>query len=550
MLFRSDLVLDANEAAAPPAPLAERLGVADLHRYPDASPLEALVAGHLGVAADRVLVGAGADDLLQRAVAAVCSPGREAILAVPGFAMLHRYVALAGAGVRELTWWQGEWPVDEALALADDATSLVAVVSPNNPTGATISRAALERLAASLPRALILLDHAYVEFADDDLTDLAFRLPNVVAVRTVSKAWGAAGLRVGWAVGDERVIRWMRAAGHPYPASSPSLAAVAGLLRDGLAAPAGRIGEIRRERAALGSLLESLGASPLPSQANFVLARVTDAAFARDALAALGIAIRAFAEPLLDGWIRVTVPGEPKTYRRLARSLGAALAPGAVLLDMDGVLADVSGSYREAIRATAASFGAEVEPGEISAAKAAGDAANDWVVTARLLAARGIEPPMDEVVARFEALYQGVDDRSGLRSRERPLLSPDELARIAARRPVGVVTGRPRRDAERFLAEHNLAGSVGAVVCMEDAAAKPDPAPVRLALERLGVASAWMVGDTPDDLRAARAAGVVPLGVPAPGEEPAAARRVLSAAGAARVFDTPGDLIPLLEVLP
>ena len=81
---------------------------------------------------------------------------------------------------------------------------------------------------------------------------------------------------------------------------------------------------------------------------------------------------------------------------------------------------------------------------------------------------------------------------------------------------------------------------------MEDAPSKPDPAPVRLALERLGARHAWMVGDTPDDLRAARAAGVLPVGVPAPGDDRESARAVLLSAGAAFVLDTPEDLEEVL----
>jgi phosphoglycolate phosphatase-like HAD superfamily hydrolase len=109
-----------------------------------------------------------------------------------------------------------------------------------------------------------------------------------------------------------------------------------------------------------------------------------------------------------------------------------------------------------------------------------------------------------------------------------------------------VVTGRPRRDAERFLSDHGLADCFATVVTMDDAPIKPDPAPVRLALERLGSRHAWMVGDTPDDLRAARGAGVLPLGVLAPQDEPERARSALAAAGAARILDRLDDLLEML----
>jgi len=544
-----DVFLDANEGPCAPDGLAAVLaGAASLHRYPSATALEARIAVRLGVDPAAVLVAAGADDALERAIRAVCGPGREAILTTPSFAMLPRYARLAGAEVFELPWWRGEWPVDEALAAATERTALVAVVSPNNPTGSVISRAAFERLADALPRSLVLLDHAYVEFAAEDLTAASLERPNVLVFRTFSKARGAAGLRVGWVAGDPRVVRWLRSVGQPYSVSAASLAAADWLLDHAPELRPGHVEAVREQRARLSALLAELGGEPLPSEGNFVLVRVPDAIGVRDALAALGIAVRAFAGSAeLAGWLRITVPGDEAIERRLERSLEAALAPEALLFDLDGVLADVSGSYRAAIVATAAAFGVAVSRDDIVAVKAAGNANNDWVVTRRLLAARGVEASLDEVATRFEALYQGANGRPGLRETERATVTRELLEGLAARWPLAVVTGRPLADAERFLAEQGIRDLFTVLVTMEDAASKPDPGPVRLALERLGAASAWMLGDTPDDLVAARGAGAVPIGVVAPGDDPERARTVLLAAGAARVLDRVDEL---LEVLP
>jgi HAD superfamily hydrolase (TIGR01548 family) len=214
---------------------------------------------------------------------------------------------------------------------------------------------------------------------------------------------------------------------------------------------------------------------------------------------------------------------------------------------MDDTLVDTSESYREAIRATAAAFGVELGQEEIGAAKAAGNANNDWELTRRLLAERGVERSLAEVTARFEQLYQGTADAPGLRARERLLLPRKALAELAGRLKLGIVTGRPRADAVAFLNEQGISELFATVVTMDDAPLKPSPEPVRLALERLGVTRAWMVGDTPDDVRAARAAGVVPLGVVAPLDETETAGPALFAAGAARVLD---DLAAIKELLP
>jgi HAD superfamily hydrolase (TIGR01548 family) len=367
-------------------------------------------------------------------------------------------------------------------------------------------------------------------------------------VRTLSKAWGAAGLRVGYAFGDPRVVDWLRRIGLPFPVSTPSQALAAAMLADADGPGPQRIAAIRRQRGKLSTLLEGLGVEVLPSQGSFVFARFDDAARVWSSLHALGVAIRAFhGRPDVEGWLRITLPGDEEAFRRLDHALRTVLAPEALLFDMDGVLADVSGSYREATLRTAASFGVELEPADIETATAEGNANNDWELTRRLMAARGIERPLDEVRARFEEIYQGTEAEPGLRRTERPLVSPAELRALADRRPLAVVTGRPRADAERFLEENGIAEFFRTVVTMEDGPLKPDPAPVRLALERLGAATAWMVGDTPDDLRAARGANVLPIGVVAPGDRPGATAASLQRAGAALVLDTTSEI---LEVLP
>jgi phosphoglycolate phosphatase-like HAD superfamily hydrolase len=155
-----------------------------------------------------------------------------------------------------------------------------------------------------------------------------------------------------------------------------------------------------------------------------------------------------------------------------------------------------------------------------------------------------LDPALPEVTERFESIYQGGDGSPGLKDLESLAIDRPTLARWAAIRPLAVVTGRPGKDAKDFLERHRIADLFRVVVTRDDAPLKPDPAPVELALDKLGVSSAWMLGDTPDDVEAARAAGVIPIGVVAPGDEPARARESLR--NAARILDKPGDLEGLL----
>ncbi len=538
-----DLVLDFNESLASPPALEQAVHGSPVNRYPDKRPLEEAIAGRFGVDPDRVVVTNGADDALERTVRAVAGPGRRAILPTPTYGMIRRFSVLSGAEVIDVPWWGGDWPVDEVVRQAGDETALVAVVSPSNPTGAVVTREAFTELLERLPRSLVLLDQAYVDFTDpeNDLAPVALSYPNAVVVRTFSKAWGAAGLRVGCAVGDLKVIDWLHRVGLPFPVATPSIEAVLAAVCDG--PDRERVARVREQRAELVELLGSFGVEALRSEASFVFARFGDADLVWRGLGALGISVRAFpSRPDLEGWLRITLPGDEENWRRLERGLRTVLGPEALLFDLDGVLVDVSKSYRRAIIDTAARWRVTLTPEDVARGKAAGDAANDWKLTRRLLAERGVEVGLDEITQAFEELYQGTADEPGHRRHETLRVQREDLARLAATRPLGVVTGRPRADAERVLSENDIDGLFAAVVCMEDAPAKPDPAPIRLAMERLRVGTAWMVGDTVDDVRAARRAGALPLGVPAPGDDSAAAKAVLEDAGAAVVLDLPSDL--------
>ncbi len=534
------LKLDSNEGPLPPVALLEALATLDpdvLRRYPEVAALEATLAKHVGggVTPDRVLVTAGADDGIDRVCRAYLGPGRTMLLAEPTFEMLHHFATLAGGTLARVPWGCGEFPLAAFLDRLDDQPAVIAIVSPNNPTGAVASAADVRRLAQAAPASVVLLDHVYVEYADEDLTAAVIDLRNVIVLRTLSKAWGLAGCRIGYAIGTPEVVAVLRAAGAPYPVAAPSVAVALGQLANGAAALCTHVARVRTERTALGERLLALGLEPFPSQANFILAECGGRApFLATALAALGVVVRTFPNrPGLGGVLRITLPGSRPEFERLVAALETAVAPEALLFDMDGVLADVQHSQRAAIVATTQSFGVAVTAAQVAAAIRTGDAANDWRVTQRLIEAGGKRASLEDVTARFQSLYLG-----SLRERETLIPKVDVLKQLAARRPLGIVTGRPQAEAEWFLLRAGVARFFGAVVAMEDAPAKPDAAPVRLALERLGVRRAWMIGDTPDDMRAAAQAGVLPLAIAAPGDE--------APAGGAWVL---GQLTDLLELL-
>ena len=545
-----ELYLDGNEGAGTDITAEQWAGYLDpetLRRYPSAGHLERLLADRHGLDPNRVLVTAGGDEAIDRFCRVALSPGRSMILPTPSFAMFPHYARLMGANLITLPWPEGPYPVDDVLSRVDETVTAIVLVSPNNPTGAVAAPEAVGRLARSVPAGLILLDLAYAEFAESDLTETGLEFPNVVVVKSLSKAWGLAGLRVGYALGHPRIIHYLRTAGGPYTVPGLSLAIAEDRLRNGGADVRSFVNRVKLERQSLRKLLIELGADALPSDGNFVLADFADAEWIRDGLAAMGIAVRLFDDNTeLADKLRITCPGTEADYASLEHALKTVLAPEAVLLDLDGVIADVSRSYRTAIIKTAETFGVTISHDDISRAKAEGNANNDWVLTQALLSVRGIDAALPEVTGRFEALYHGTDGKPGLRKEECLLWPVDRLRTLARRYRLGLVTGRPRKDAELFFDRFGLGDLFSTIVCMEDAPPKPDPTPIRLAMERLKIRRVWMIGDTPDDCRAARTARALPLGIPAPGDDNPETHDSLYRSGAGRILKSLDDLERLL----
>ena len=228
----------------------------------------------------------------------------------------------------------------------------------------------------------------------------------------------------------------------------------------------------------------------------------------------------------------------------------------AVLLDMDGVLVDVRGSYRRAITETVTHFaGAGPTPGQIQAKKDEGGFNNDWVLSEAFVREAGVaeaEAPFEAIKARFNAIYQG-DAFDGLIATEPAAVRTATLEALAEAYRLALVTGRPEADAQWTLDRFEWGAYVPVVVGMGRQAGreKPDPYGLELALAELGVdaAEAAYAGDTVDDMRAAVAAGCTAIGVVPPGLDLSTHGRTLMAAGAEVVLSTPNDLPALMATL-
>lgn len=302
----------------------------DVARYASTAELEVRLAHAHNVSAERVVVTAGADDALLRLCLAVLEPGRRAAVFRPTFEMIPRYLQLSGGEPVEVPWLDGPVPEDDfAKALIEDGVTLGFVVTPSAPSGEVVPFDVVERLAdrAAVLGRLLVVDLAYVEFAADDPTDRLAARGDVVLTRTFSKALGLAGLRVGYAIAPEPVAEWLRTVGQPYAVAAPSLAIATALLDARPVIAARARARVLAERQGLFTELEALGARPIPSQANFVLARFGPSGPGiAERLLQAGYRVRAFTGPGdLEGALRISCPQDEQAFDGLLLALRAAV---------------------------------------------------------------------------------------------------------------------------------------------------------------------------------------------------------------------------------
>lgn len=314
--------------------------------YPGAGALRTALARRFNLDESMLAATSGGDDAIDRICRITLEPGTNAVVACPTFEMIEKSAERTGARVTRVDWAE-EFPLDATLAAVDAATRLIAVVTPNNPTGVVVSTSDLAQLADANPGVLVLIDLAYVEFTDSDPTLELLERPNVVIVRTLSKAWGLANLRVGYALGTPAVVSRILAAGGPYAIAGPSVALALAWLRDGAQTTEDFIATVRSQRADFCARLQADGADFFESGANFVCLRDGDEYAVR--LAAAGIRVRSWAnEPERAGFVRITIPGSKGAYNALC----GVLFGGADREAVESLIAAGEGRTASVIRKT------------------------------------------------------------------------------------------------------------------------------------------------------------------------------------------------------
>lgn len=313
---RDALRLDFNENTLAPSPRV----AAKLHQltgegltvYPEREPVERIVAAHMGLASDQVILTNGVDEAIHLVACAFLDEGDEALICTPTFFMYDVSISMMTSQLRRVQTDDSlAFPFEPFLAAITPKTKLIIAASPNNPTGSVVSREHLLAIAKAAPQAVLMVDEAYFHFFGDTVMDEAGKLPNLLVARTFSKAYGLASLRVGMLAGDARLIGFLRKVSSPYNVNGPALAVLPEALAD-TDYLNWYTTQVHEGRERMQAALHAMGVRTWPSAANFVLMDIG----ARhkqlcEVMRGKGVLLRdRSSDPGCEGYLRITIGPE------------------------------------------------------------------------------------------------------------------------------------------------------------------------------------------------------------------------------------------------
>jgi histidinol-phosphate aminotransferase len=526
-----------------------------LTAYPEYGDFTEALSGYLGLSTAQLLLTNGSDEALAVIAQTFIDPqrGDQAVISKPTFDMIPHYLNLVGAIVTQVPLLTPTLTYDVSgllTAITTHQPQMVMLASPDNPTGAVFPIDTLLAWCRQFPQTLFVLDQAYVDYQAnaDDLALSAVQgglTPNLLLTRTFSKAWGLAGLRLGYIVGHATVIEWLRRVRSPYSVNALAVEAANALLPQATAVKQQAQATMAR-KADLIQALTDRGYRTWPQTAqeggNFFLLGVgPDAQALTDWCAQQGVLLRNRSHtPMLEGLLRVSV-GTLTENEALLSCLDTFKASHGLLFDLDDTLVDTSASFDVTVMQLVERYSASpLRHSDLLALRMEGGFNDDWDATLELLKRRGIyHLSYVDIAEAGSQLYHQLAP-----SAEQLLLDEAIIAQLAKRYTLGLVTGRYQAEYDPIWRDR-LAPYFGHIVLRDNPAhlpAKPSPDPLRYALGLMDLQHTdahqhRYVGNSVDDMVAARQAGMQAVGVLTSQTQSA-----LTQAGATHLLANPADL--------
>lgn len=540
------LKLDSNESDFGPSPKVieslHNITPKDVQYYPFYGELLKKLADFHGVKIENIILTAGADEALSAILGTFLEFGQKVLTVTPSFVMPKIYAKINGLNYKEIPY-QDKWKFPEQEFINNiDSADLIHLTTPNSPTGEVIERSVIEKIIEKSGDKAILIDETYGNYYGTSNLDLTKEKNNIFIVRSFSKDFALAGLRLGYIISAEQNIKDLRKYLSPYNVSNLTVKAGIAALEDIQYFENVKI-EMEKSKEVLTQGLQKLGATIYPSKTNFICVDFEQKAdFIYKKLIDNGIKVKYFNQAhLLENCFRIAVPKLENTQKILEI---LKIKP-TVVFDMDGVLIDASKSYRVAIQRTFNQLtGKEVTAEEISETKKLGGLNNDWDLTEFLLKKYGYNFEYDKIVDIFQSHYEKLADT------EAPLVTKEFFDNLAKDFNLAIFTGRVKQEAYFTLAKHGFTNYFYPIITMEEVGIhrqKPDCLGLNMIIEKIITDKIYYLGDTVDDMECAITANVKGIGVLPPQDKSDELKTLLKSKNAMVVLEQATDLLKFLE---
>lgn len=337
------ILLDCNERTVPLSQsMLENINQAicsqDFLRYPDYFDVTADIARYAGVRSDQVWVTNGSDQAIDLIFRTFTQQGDTVIIPKPTFSMFFHYANLSKTIIvspkyNELS---GEYPIDEVISSINVNTKLIVICNPNNPTGTIVNLDIIKEITEKMCGGLVLIDEAYFEFSELTAVSLVNLCPNIVITRTFSKAFGLAGLRIGYLLANEKTINQLKKTQGPYDVNRLACMAAVFALND-LSSVQQYVSEVNRAKLMLTNFFSIQKIKFYRSSGNFILFKLKDAKSIFELLNQSGVLLKQFSEDSLRNCLRISV-GSMEDVRKFINIYKKVVLRKYAFLDRDGTL--------------------------------------------------------------------------------------------------------------------------------------------------------------------------------------------------------------------
>lgn len=547
-----NLKIDANEnnyGASPTVINAIKTATAkDISFYPFYGELTKKIAKRFEVNISRVKITNGADEALQSIIQTYLDNGDSLLTLNISFEMPNIYTLIQGGAIKEVPFeTEFEFPINSFLsALNDETVKVVYLASPNNPTGNIIKREDIIKILDGAKDKVVITDETYANYCGIGNADLTDKYDNLFVVRSFSKDFALAGMRLGCIISNEENIKNVKKVISPFSVNALAVKAGLAALDDCEYFESIKL-KTENSKKELTEFFENSGFIVYPSQANFLLIDFgSKKEFVYKCLKDLKISVKKFKSGVLaSNFLRITIPTEEGTKK----IKNALTKKPCLVFDMDGVLVNAQNSYREAIAKTFEYFAKEkVTKEEIQEAKNSGGLNNDWDLTKFLLEKRNIKPNYSDLVKVFQSYYW--NDGKGLINNETPLFNKELFIELKKKYNLSIFTGRLKAEAMFALEKFEAKDIFYPIITTDDipqGKGKPDPFGINKVKELTFADKYYYFGDTIDDIKAAVSANCTAIGILPPQDKSGELTKSLKSYNAEYVLNSVNDINLILE---